>query len=78
MEKIKNQEIRNLAKVTVRTGTLTEILGVSRMQIFRLARQGFLKKVGPGEFLLLDSIQGYIRYLRGFCFHLLPFKGAKK
>ena len=44
--------------------TLAAILGISKQTLYKHARAGRLKKIGPNRFAFKKSVQTYCTYLR--------------
>lgn len=52
------------AETEVPAATLAAALGVSRKRVEQLAADGVVKRVAKGRFLLLQSVTGFITWLR--------------
>lgn len=48
----------------VSTAVMCQLLMLSRQRIDQLVRDGYMKRHAPGQFSLVDGVQGYIRFLR--------------
>ena len=48
----------------VSTAVICQLLMLSRQRIDQLVRDGWMKRHAPGQFSLVDAVQGYIRFLR--------------
>lgn len=66
MEKVieKTEKIEELDRITVSSGLMGKLLGVSDSRIRQLAREGILIRASKGRYLLYDSIKNYIRTLK--------------
>ncbi len=43
---------------------LAKLLGISERHVLRLAEENIIQKKGQGRYLLLESVQGYIEYIK--------------
>jgi hypothetical protein len=48
----------------VSTAVICQLLMLSRQRIDQLVRDGWMKRHSPGQFSLVEGVQGYIRFLR--------------
>ena len=47
----------------VKTGELAELVGLSSRRVQQLAEAGYMTKTSRGQYLLAESVQGYVRFL---------------
>lgn len=48
----------------VSTAVICQLLILSRQRIDQLVKDGWIKRHSPGQFSLVEAVQGYIRFLR--------------
>lgn len=48
----------------ISTPVACQLLMLSRQRIDQLVKEGYIRKRGPGQFALVDVVQGYIRFLK--------------
>ena len=52
------------AATIISTAVVCQLLMLSRSRIDQLVNEGFIKRHAPGQFSLVETVQGYIRFLR--------------
>lgn len=63
-EKPKTAKIDDVERVTVSSGVMEGLLGVTDSRVRQLAREGVLTRASKGRYLLYESVRNYIKTLK--------------
>lgn len=64
MDKNQSKKIEKVDNVTVASGVLAELFGLTDRRVRQLAEEGIIKKVARGRYDLSESVRNYIVHLK--------------